>query len=152
MANEIKAKFGTVEALTITLADVANGAGRTGLKVDNSSDLFQRIVGYVKLFKAAAAGTGTFKVYLLREDNHATEYTTDGITLADAALATEPPNAELVGLIKTDATAGAFYADFVIEDPGHTWTIVIWNASGAALHATEANSYVHYQGVNPEVQ
>ena len=152
-ASEIKAKFGTVAALTLTHTSVADGAGRVAAIVDNTTVRARKILCAARFKKASAAGTGLVKYYLVREDGHATDYTTDNLGTSDAAVSTEPPNANLVGsLVTTASTSISFYADFVIEDPGPKWSICFWNASGAAASSTSTDCFVHYIEVTDESQ
>lgn len=152
-ASEIKAKFGTVAALTLTHTSVADGAGRVATKVDNSTVRARKIEVTARFKKASAAGTGLVKYYLVRADGHATEYTSDNLGTSDAAVSTEPPNANLVGsAVTTASTSISFYADFVIEDPGPGWSICFWNASGAAASGTAADCFVHYIEITDEAQ
>jgi len=155
MANEVKEKYGTITDLTLTSASLADGAGRCTAKVDNTSTRAGKVHVYVRVKSGSSAPTANalYKVYLLREDNHATEYTSEGIIISDSAVSTEPSNAQLVGAIVVTATANKdFYTDFMIHDPGPSWGLVLWNASGQTISSTETDTFIHYQTVTPEVQ
>lgn len=151
--TEILQNFGTVTALTLTHTSVADGAGRVSTAVDNTTTKVPKLHIYCRFKKATAAGTGLVKYYLARQDNHATAYTTDNLGASDAAVSTEPPNANLVGsMVTTASNSISFYCDFVIDDPGPSWGICFWNASGAAASATSTDCFVHYIAVDPQIQ
>ena len=61
MANEIKDKYGSTTALTISLASLASstsGVGRQSTLVDNSTSKYQDILVYVKI-KQGTSPTGS---------------------------------------------------------------------------------------------
>lgn len=156
MPNEIKDKLGTSAALTITLASLADGAGRQSTLVDNGTTRFQEILVYVKCKMGSSApnANSIVEVYLLRGDKDAgTEHLSDGAGTTDAALT--PLNAQLVGALrnKTSPAAGdLLYGEFLIHRPGPKWGIAVFNRTGISLDSTGSNHWVRYVGVNPEVQ
>lgn len=141
--------FGVIAALTITTASIADGAGRIGAGVDNSTDEYQRIHWYCRMETGTSPDAGSLiEIYAYREDDFATEYTSDGIALSDAGLSAKPPNAQLLGVLVSDGTSDTMiYAEGVFEDPGPgRWTIGFWNATGATLSTTETDGFVHWVG------
>ena len=160
MANEIKDKFGSSTALTITLASLAAsdaGVGRQSTLIDNTSDRWSEIYIFVRVRQHASLtpiSNRAVYVYLLRADDHATEYITDGGGTSDAALTIK--NANLAGpqmYNGTSPAAGDFlHVDFVMKNPGRQWGIAIVNSTGKSLHVTGSNHYIHWYGANPEVQ
>ena len=155
MPNEIKAKQSAAAALTIAVEGLANGAGRISTQVDNKVDLFQKIYLYARIRSGATPPVlgAVYKFYLIRSDNHATQYVTEGLGLVDAAVGSEPDNAELIMTIVTSGGANAtMYADTSFLDPGPEWSILVWNATGATVNATAIDSFLHFVGENPDVQ
>ena len=155
MPNEIKAKQSVAAALTITVAGLGTGAGRISTQVDNKVALHQKIYLYAKITSGATPpATGAlYKFYLIRSDNHATQYVSEGLGLVDAAVAGEPLNAELVMTIVTGALANTgYFADTTFLNPGPEWSILCFNSSGQTINGTPANSFVHWVGENPDVQ
>ena len=157
MANEIKDLFGSSTALTITLASLATstaGVGRQSDIVDNTSARYQDIIVYVKLTQGTSpTGNKAAYVYLIRDDNNASNYRTDGAGASDAALTVQ--NAILVGVMRNLAapsTGDVLYGDFLITKPGPKWGIVIVHDTGVNLNSTAGNHFVRYVGINPEIQ
>ncbi len=156
MANEIKDKFSTSSALTMTLASLADGGGRQSTLVDNGTARYQDLLVYVKLKTGASAPTANSvcEVYLLRGDKDATtEHVSDGAGASDAALTVL--NAPLVGVMRVRSSPAAgdlLHGEFLIHRPGPKWGIAIVNRSGQALDSTGSNHWVRYVGLNPEVQ
>jgi len=157
MANELKDKFSTSAALTISLGGLADGAGRQSSLVDNSASRDQDVMIFVKLRADTAAAPdadAVCEVYLLRGDADATdEHVTDGAGASDAAFT--PLNAPLVGVVTTSGAPSAgdvLYGEFLIHRPGPTWGIAVANRTGQALSSTSGDHWVRFVGLNPEVQ
>lgn len=156
MANEIKDKFTTSAALTITLASLADAAGRQSTLIDNGTVRYQDLMVYVKLKTGASTPTANSvcEVYLLRGDKDATtEHVSDGAGASDAALTVL--NAALIGVVRVRSSPSAgdvLYGEFLIHRPGPKWGIAIVNRTGQALDSTGSNHWVRYVGLNPEVQ
>lgn len=153
MANEIPTKDIAEGSFTITLASLANNAGRSSASISNSSDYPAAIVS-LKIRSGGTTPTAdtVYQVYLLRDTG---TIASDGWGGSDAAFT--PLNAVLMGTIKVTADINTdFYgADFDTSDfgpLGPTWGIAIYNASGQALNATEGNHAKHYIYYVPEVQ
>ena len=144
------ATFSTVAALTITTASIADGAGRKSAHVDNSTDEYQRIHWYIRLRSGTVAPTvdTLYEIYGFREDDHATEYVTDGEATTNSALTATPENAQQIGTILVTADANKFfYKEGVWEDPGPgRWGIGFMNETGQTMHATEADGFIHWVG------
>ena len=144
------ATFSTVADLTITTASITDGQGRKSANVDNSTDLYQRIHWYTRL---ASGGTGPtagtlYEMYAFREDNFATEYTTDGTGTTNVPLIATPENAELIGTVVLTNTANKFfYGEGVWEDPGPGgWAMGFMNEGGQTMSTTEADGFIHWIG------
>jgi hypothetical protein len=156
MANEIKDKLGTSTALTITLASLADGAGRQSTLVDNATARFQETLIYVKCKMGSSApnANSIVEVYLLRGDRDAgTEHLSDGAGTSDAALT--PLNSQIIGALRNKAAPAAgdvLYGEFLVHRPGPKWGIALFNRSGQALDSTGSNHWVRYVGITPEVQ
>lgn len=158
MANEIKSKFSTPAALTISLASLSTSTsgltGRQSTLVDNTTNRYQRVIVYVQI-TLGTSPTGSRAVYvrLLRSDNQGTDIITDGAGASDAALTAK--NATLIGMLEdgaSPATGDVLKGAFVIDDPGPEWGIHIGHDTGVNLNSTAGNHVVRYIGVNPEVQ
>ncbi len=153
MANEIKDKFGSSTAFTITLASLADGSGRQSTIVDNSANRYQDVLIYVRIkTQSGASGDSTVAVHLVRDDNNASNHRSDGAGASDAALTVV--NAPLVGVVKVRSAGGVQteYGEFLIHRVGPKWGIAIVNNTGAALDSTGSNHWARYVGLNPEVQ
>lgn len=142
----LKQLFGTAAALTVTIASLANAAGRASTAVDNGTTNAFAIDARVKI-KTNAAGTsatGYVAVYLVGSEDGTTYE--DGFGGTDGAFT--PVNARLLGYITANANATTYNAVFDTAALGITlprkWCIGILNMSGAALDATAGNHEIKY--------
>jgi len=155
MANEIKDKFTSSAALTITIASLASstaGVGRQSTIVDNSTTRYQKIKVFaqIKLGTSPSANTAVY-LYALRGDQNG--YRTDNAGASDAALTVL--NAPLLGIMRaksSPSTGDVLYGDFDMITPGLEWGVCIVQDTGAALDATAGSHFIHWIGVDPEVQ
>jgi len=157
MPNELKDKFSTSTALTISLDGLADGAGRQSSLVDNSASRDQDVLLFVKLRADTAAvpdADAVCEVYLLRGDADATgEHVSDGAGPSDAAFT--PLNAPLIGVMTTSGAPSAgdvLYGEFLVHRPGPTWGVAVVNRTGQAFSSTAGDHWVRFVGLNPEVQ
>lgn len=155
MANEIKDKYGSSTAMTITLASLADAAGRQSTIVDNTTNRYAEVLVFVKAKMGASApnANSIVEVYLIRDDNDGTNHRSDGAGASDAALT--PLNAQLIGVMRNKASpAGGdvLYGEFLIRRPGPKWGIIAFNRTGQAFDSTGGNHWARYVGINPEVQ
>lgn len=124
-------------AATITLASLANAAGRASNAIDNSSGLNYSADIYIKI-KTGASGvsaTGYIDVYLIRSED-GTNYE-DGFAGTDGAYT--PNNATKIGIISATANATTYTAVIntsIFGELPRKFCIGIYNATGAALDAT----------------
>jgi hypothetical protein len=154
MPSQTLAKWGAVQTLTISLASVANNAGRISAVVDNSTTRAPAGELYVKIRAGTAPTANTpYKIYLIRRSNGSPDLADSNLGTADAAVATEPINAEVVGSIIVTATLNAdWYASFRLYDLSEEFSIVVWNSTGQALNATAGEHIVQYRPVTMEAQ
>jgi hypothetical protein len=128
-----------------TVASLANGAGRISAQVDNSTIKGTRAqVGIALRTGTTPTANALIKVYLIREGVSGFQgglynaAASTALGAADAAAATEPIDSPLIGTIPVSATSDRYYSEqFPVADPGYKFSILIWNATGAALHATQ---------------
>ncbi len=158
MANEIKSKFGALTAITLDFtpggAGLAASTGRQTAEVDNTANRYGRII----LFASVQLGTSPtanslFEYYLFRADNDGTEHRDDAAAAAEGTLT--PLNAQLIGVLKADSagtTDQILKGSFVIDEPGPSWGIIVYNRTGVALKNSDTNNWLRYIGVNPEIQ
>lgn len=153
---DVKQKFGTAnQALTITIASLANSSARQSTIVNNETDLFLDALVSVKV-KSNAAGTsatGAVLVYAFGTVDGGTTYT-EGAGAVDAAITlVSPSNLRLIGVANVVANATTYVAGpmSIASAFGGTlparWGVVIENRSGAALDATGGSHSAIYQGV-----
>lgn len=156
MAADVKTKYGAAgQAITCTLAALANAGARESTVVDNSANLYLDALVQLQV-KSNAAGTvatGYVDVYAYGTVDGGTTYS-DSATGADAGITlTSPPNARMIGRINVVANAVTYQghpmsvaAAFGGVLPDH-WGIIVMNGTGAALDAVEAAHLKLYQGV-----
>lgn len=157
MAVDLKEKFGTSnQAMTCTLASLANNSARETTAIDNSSNLFQEalVAGKVKSGASGVSATGVVNVYAYASADNGTNYT-EGATGSDAAITlTSPTNLRLIGVINVVANATTYkWGPFPVSPAfggilPEKWGLVFENKSAAALDSTGGNHSVYYQGVN----
>lgn len=153
-AGSIENKYGTSnQSITCTFTSLANNGQRQSTAVDNTSNVFQDALVFVKT-KSNAAGTsatGTVNVYAYGTADGGTTYS-DGASGTDGTITlTAPPNMQLIGIINVVANAvtyegGPFSVARAFGGvlPDH-WGIVIENKTGATLDASVGSAW--YQGV-----
>lgn len=155
MASEILGKFKTGITNTITLTSLGNGAGRIGDVIDNTTTQASSCQIYVRTKTGASAPTANtpIKVYLIRHSNMATSLVDNALGTTDAAVSTEPTQAECLGsIIVTTGTATSYEKSFLAYDLSPKYSIVIWNAIGQALSSTAGDHIVQVIPVVPEAQ
>lgn len=157
MASEIKEKFGSPTALTITLASLATsvvGVGQQSTLIDNSSVKASRIKLYILIKQGTSpVGNKAVYVYFIRGDGHGTPYRTDGAGASDAGITVL--NASLAGVMRNKSsptTGDVLYGEFEVWAPGPEWGIAIVHDTGVDLDSTAGNHFAHYITVNPESQ
>lgn len=157
MANEVKAKYGSPTALTITLAALASstaGVGRQSTMVDNSSTKHTRIKLFVKIRQGTSpTGDRGVYIYVIRGDQDGTPHRSDGAGASDAALTVQ--NAQMVGSLRnktSPATGDDLYGEFEFDSPGPEWGVAVVHDTGVNLDADAGDHYIRYVGVTDEVQ
>lgn len=154
----IKANYGSNgQAITITLANLANGNARSSLAIDNTTNLFLDALVQLKIKSGSGvSSTGYVNVYAYGTADGGTDYpegagTDTGVTL------TSPPNVRLIGVLNVVASTTSYVSEpmsvaaaFGGVLPDH-WGIAIENQSGAAFDATEGNHLKVYQGLQAQV-
>ena len=154
--SDIKAKYGTSnQAITVTLASLANNSARASTAVDNTSNLFLDALVAINI-KTGASGTsstGYVNVYAYGTADGGTNYT-EAATGSDAAITlVVPTNLRLIGSLNcvanaTTYKAGPFSVAAVFGGAmPDKWGIVIENKTGGTLDGTEGSHLKVYQGV-----
>lgn len=155
MAGNIQNKYGSNnQAITCTLASLANNGQRSALAIDFTATLFIDALVQIQI-KSGASGvsaTGYVNVYAYGTVDGGTTYGEGAGT--DAAITlTSPPNVRLIGVLNVVANATTYKSNpmsmaqafgGVLPDHGG---IIIENKTGAALDGTEGNHLKLYQGV-----
>lgn len=155
MPSETLAKYGTVVSPTITLTSLANNAGRICAVIDNTTVRAPAAMVYLEVTTGGTAPTANtpIKLYLIRRSNHTTDLSDSNLGTTDAAVSTEPTNAEQVGSIVVTATTNAsYFKSFLVYDLSAKYSFVVWNATGQALNATASNFDLQVVPVTMEAQ
>lgn len=153
---DIKSKYGSSgQAITITLASLANNGARQSDVVDNTSNLFLDALVFLVIKSGASgtAATGYVNLYAYGSVDNGTNYS-DGASGSDAAITpTSPPNLRLIGVVNVVANATTYRAGgFSVAAAfggvlPQKWGIVVENKTGGTLDSTEGNHAKLYQGV-----
>ena len=155
MPSQTLATFGTIVSPTITLTSLANGAGRISAVIDNTVVRAPAAMVYLRVATGASAPSANtpIKLYLIRRSNGSPDLSDSNLGTTDAAVATEPTNAEQVGsVIVTTATNTSYYKSFLVYDLSAQYSFVVWNAVGQALNATAGNFALQVVPVTMEAQ
>ena len=157
MANEVKTKNITKATFTITLASLADNAGRSSLAINNATTKYPAALIYLSL---VASGTPTadktYDIYLLRgNDPASSDWRTDAWAGTDAAFT--PVNAALLGQIITTATASGTFRKAFDTSPlgplGPEWGIGVYcNGVGGGGALAAGGHYAGYVNYVPEIQ
>lgn len=149
MAGDIKNKYGTNnQAVTCSLASLGNGSAEQSTAIDNTTNLFDAIIFFLKV-KSGASGTlstGAVNVYIAGSADGGTTYAENAGATDAAITLTVPPNARFVGSMNVVANATTYYKDFYITDLPDHYVIIVENQTGHALDTTEGNHGKWYQG------
>lgn len=154
MPSEILSKYGSFTALTITLASLADGGGRQATAVTGASPVAQK----VRIWAKVTTGTtptvnSTIQFFISRADDDASELASGATGVSDAAYSNTKPELDWVESIQVTATSDKTYIkEFIIDDPGTDWRLVVFNETGAALNATGSNHEIGYRTVTKEGQ
>lgn len=130
------------QAITITLASLANGSTNVSSAIDNSTNKFLSANVRVKV-KTNAAGTvatGSCSVYLVRSTDGGTDYDDNTSTY--------------LGSLPTVANATTYARTFSTElvgPIGTHWKIAVTNNSGAALDSTAGSHEAEFSGIKIDV-
>lgn len=131
-------------AMTITLASLANNAGRCSTAIDNQTTLANSATIRVLIKTAGTmADPNSFSVYLVKSVD-GTNFT-DGFGGTDSALS--PINADLLGVFTAPTTGTSYSVDCETSLYGPLppkWAIAVVNNTGAAFDATAENFAVSY--------
>lgn len=156
MPSKALATYETIQKPTITLASLANAAGRVSAMIDNTTVRAPAAIVYLKVTTGGTAPTANspIKLYLIRRSNDGTSDLADsGLGTSDAAVSSEPTNAEQVGsIIVSTAINTTYIKSFTVYDLSSEYSFVVWNGTGQALNATAGNHELQVQPVTIEAQ
>lgn len=156
MPSEIRSTYKTIVTPTITLASLANGAGRVSAIIDNTVTRAPMAMVFVRITTGGTAPTANspVRVYIIRHSNDGTlDLADNGLGSTDAALSTEPTAGEVLGsIIVTTATNATYTKTFLAYDLPPDYNIAVWNATGQALNATASNFAVQVLPIVMEAQ
>jgi hypothetical protein len=158
MASEIKDKFGTSTALTITIASLASstaGVGRQSNIVDNTTARYGGVVVYYKITQGTSpTGSKAVRFALIRADDDGTPHRDFAAGASDAGLTVVPdPNwVHVAPNAASPSTGDVLQGSFYVQSPGPKWGILIVHDTVAALNSTGGNHWLRYVGINPEAQ
>jgi len=159
VANKILQFFEALVKPTITLASLANAAGRIGAAVDNTSLRAERGIVFVQIKTGATGPTAgrQYRIYLVRRSNDSgggsNDISDDGLGTTDAAVSTEPTMAECIGAITLTTAANTTYRkSFPVRDLSAVFSIVVWNDSAQTVSTTAGDHDLQVLLINPEIQ
>lgn len=143
----------TIASIAITLGGLANGSGRQGTLVDNTTNLYvgAYISVSIKLGTTPIANT-TVSIYLIRSDNNTTPIEDDNAGILDAAW-TQDNDVPIMVLVTgaSPATGNVLSGNVYVPNLGAKFTIGVVNNSGVALDATNSNHVISYIGVQETI-
>jgi hypothetical protein len=144
------------QAITITLASLANNAQRSSLAVDNSAnlDLDELVQVIIATGSSGFAAGGYVNIYAYASADGGTSYPEGAGTDALVTL-TVPPNVRLLGRINCPAISTTYKSEpmSVAAAFGGTmptkWGIIVENKGGGALNSTGNSAF--YAGMKATV-
>ena len=140
--------------VTLTLKNVANGAGRLSAQLDRGAgSLPARYKVEVVMKYAANVTIGLVsRIYLHAAENGSA--LVDGGT-SDASIAAETQFGNFAFIGQNAAAAlsvGPFYSSHIVEIYGRYVSVGVWNASGQATENLDGSSYVVLTPIPDDVQ
>jgi hypothetical protein len=156
VATEIKEKFDSEAAFTLSLGGLASstsGVGQQSTVVDNTTTRYSKLLIFAKIrVGTSPSANRTIRLFLIRDDKNGTNYRTDGAGASDAGLTIV--NAQPIAVVYVDSSTSDkdYYFDCMVENPGPGFGVAVVHDTGVNLNSTGSNHYVRYIGVNPEVQ
>lgn len=144
---QVKGSLGTATTLTMTLTALGDGAGRVATQHDGGANF--PIKGWisvlVKTGDSAPVDGSLLELYMAFSDNEGTENVTDSIPTSDAALTSKPDNAKPIGSIVMKAITNYDHRVVIpVFDLPRKWSLVMWNAAGAALSTSASHHVVKF--------
>jgi hypothetical protein len=156
VANKILAFFEAEVEPTVSLASIANGAGRISALIDNTTVRAARGILAVKVKTGTSPTVNTAVRYYLIRQSAATSVVKGGgggLGDSDAGVSAEPTLAPVVGSIIVSSSSNVSYSElFTVNEPGEKFSIVVWNATGASLNATPDTPSLQWTPITDEVQ
>lgn len=156
MASKILATYETAVEPTISLASIANGAGRICAVIDNTTTRANRGLLAIKVKTGTSPTVNTtVRYYLIRQTtaSNVVKGAAGGLGDVDAAVTAEPLGAPLVGEIVVTATSNVSYSElFMLYDPGPKFSIVVWNATAVALNSSPDTPALQWVPITDEAQ
>ena len=151
----------TNTALTITLANLSNLAGRASNYVDNSTNLYMDAALRVKVGAGTTTGSDN-AVYVYGYGGEETSNFGGCFTSGtDAAVTTSGANFPLLGIVSTatfppvTSTDYTLYIGSVANAFGGNlpkyWGVMIVNSTGASLVNTAANHAITFTGISQTI-
>lgn len=153
----VKVFVGSGGDAVITLASLANAAGRISAQLDRGTGSLAAELRWQAKFKVAVApaiGAG-IRVYLITGQD-STTVLDGGFGTADAAVTPEDMlrNATLIGTVVCDEASNtkSFVRSGLIWVKARYLSIAVWNDSGQALSATSADCEIRLTPEPDEIQ
>jgi hypothetical protein len=147
----VKGLLGTASTLTITLASVADGAGRVATQYNGGTNFPTKGWISVKMSPGISPTTGNLlELYLAYSDGQGTENITDGsdtdygITASDGALPIKPINIQSIGAIAMSGTTSPHRKVIPVFDLSQKWSLVAWNSTGDSLSVTAGDFEIKF--------
>ncbi len=154
MPSTVQPLYGSVQNITITLANLADAAARQSVSVDNAVNLFLDAMVSIAIQLAAGAPAGDKKIEVYAYGSVDGSTFTDNASGSDAAITLRvPTNLQLLGTIECPDAGGLTYKGIFPSVATafngllpYKWGIVIVNRTGLAFAATGHTT--QYRGIN----
>jgi len=152
---DLNVKYGTTnQAITVTLASLANTAFRESTAISNTTNLFLDVlVGGLITTGTSPTVSTNIVIYTYGSVDGGTLYSGNA-SGTDAAYTGPSAQLKKLGVITVDATSdkGYEFGPFSIAQAfggvvPADWGLVFKNETGVALNATGGNHDINYQGV-----
>jgi hypothetical protein len=155
--SDIKQKFGTSTAVTITLASLASSAtaGRESTAIDNTTNLYLDALLYVQCKLQTGTPASDLSIYVYGYASEDGTNYTDPATGSDAAITLrDPTNLRLIGILSTPDSGGLTYKG--VYQVAHAfggqmprkWGVVVRNYTNITFSATGSDHAISYTGIH----
>ena len=145
MANLINSSYGSATAFTITLDSNGDGVGQQSTQVTDVAGPQVRV--WATIVTVAGSDANTLVEFYIARTDGTIQAGSGGAS--NAVWANHKSEVQLVHCLVVDGDVGTFKCSFLIDDPGPSFHIIVFNETGDDLGT---GCSMRYRSITPEVQ